>query len=628
MARITMETRFSPTSFLKIFLLCLALLFGVSGAKAQVGRNIEISIPDSAEYPLLTVYIDPTDSNGNPLEALERDQITLVEDGLNRDLLDIQALNPGIQLVLAFNFSTPFAIQDINGRSRFDYIQESLLNWAAQPLDTAADDLSIVDNIDIDQVHVEQKSDWITTLEDLDPALRETESNLNVLARAIEIASDPVSQPGMKKIVLFFSPQPEPDGFATIDSLTAQAKDNQVRVYSVLVSSPAFFENAGAARLQNLSAETGGTFLTFSGEEPFPDLGQLLLPLRTTYMLQYQSSIVTSGTHTLEIIIAATPATIDGSREFQLDIQPPNPIFITPPRSITRTALEDGQDDIDQINYDPEILTLPILVEFPDLHPRPIEELIFRVDGEIVEIKTAPPYDQFIWDLDKYQVSGTHYLTLEAVDIMGLSRLSIETPIEIEVIPPTQDIWDIARKNTPVMLGLAFILILGLTLFVLISQGRIRPGKNPVSRWLREQRVKAIKFLKGKFQFKTGSVAPAETETRPYRLIPANDITSQLFPEPIQIDQPEIVLGTANRENVIKIQHPSIIAEHTRISALRGDQFQVTDLGSTAGTWINYQQISPSATHSLKDGDIINIGEAAFRFQIKTGANSLAENKE
>jgi hypothetical protein len=459
--------------------------------------------------------------------------------------------------------------------------------------------------------------------------LRETESNFSVLARAIEIASDPVSQPGMKKVVLFMSPQPEPEGFATIDSLSAQAKDNQVRVYSILVSSPAFFENAGAAKLQTLSIETGGSFLTFSGEEPFPDLGQLLFPLRTTYMLQYQSGIVTSGIHTLEISIAGSPASLEGSQEFTLDIQPPNPIFITPPQTITRTPLEDEQADPDQIRYEPASQLLPVLVEFPDRHPRALEELIFRVDGEIVETKTSPPHDQFIWDLDQYQVSGTHYLTLEAVDMMGLSRLSVETPIEIEVIPPTEDIWDIARKNTPTILGLTFILILGLTLFVLISRGRIRPGKNRVSRWLKNQKDSTTGLIKKLSQFPKRSPAnPEEIGTKPYRLIPVNDISRQLFPEPIQIDQPEITLGTATQEHMIKIQHPSIIAEHSRISFLEGNQYQITDLGSTAGTWINYQQIPPSTTHRLKEGDIINIGEAAFRFQIKNGPNSLAANKE
>ena len=624
-----MDKRIDPKPLIWTILLLLVLLIGSSRASAQSGKSVRISLPDCSAYPIITVYVDPFDRNGNPFENLEIDQITLIEDGINRDLLEIQPLHPGIQLVVVFNFSTPFAIQDINGRSRFDYIQESLLNWIAQPVDTDPDDLSLIDNLGLERIHVEEKSDWTSALEELDPSLRETASDFNVLARGIEIASDPVSQPGMKKVVLFFSPQPTSDGFEAIDSLISQAKDNQVQVYTILVSSPAFFETAGASKLQTLSVETGGKFLTFSGEEPLADLSQLLLPLRTTYMLKYQSSIVTPGSHTLKISIEYTPASIDGRREFTLDIQPPNPIFITPPRTVTRTLIDDTLDETDENNYQPSSLTLPILVEFPDHHPRDLEELIFRVDGQIIEVKSAPPYDQFTWDLNEYLVSGTHYLTLEAIDIMGLSRLSVETPIEIEVLLPAQDMWDIARKNSPALLGLMVILLLGLTLFVLINRGRIRPGNNRVLGWIKNQGNRAVGIIQGMSLFKKQPPRSQQArEISPYRLIPVNDISRQLFAEPLQIDQPTITLGNSKREDVIRIQHPSIIPEHARISSPDEKQYQIIDLGSTAGTWINYQQITPSSPHTIKDGDIINIGEAAFRFQLKNKPTSLAADKE
>jgi hypothetical protein len=220
-------------------------------------------------------------------------------------------------------------------------------------------------------------------------------------------------------------------------------------------------------------------------------------------------------------------------------------------------------------------------------------------------------------------------LTLEAVDIMGLSKLSVETPIEIEVILPTQDVWDIARKNSPALLGLALTLILGLMLFVLISQGRIQPGNNSVTRWLKHTKSNLFDLIKHKFQFRDQEPAPSENSRFiPYRLIPVNDASRELFPEPIQIHQPEIVLGADAGKNSIRIKHPSIISQHARITPLEGNQYQITDLGSAAGTWINYQQIPPSSPHRLQDGDIINIGETAFRFQLKNGPNSGTGNKE
>jgi hypothetical protein len=432
----------------------------------------------------------------------------------------------------------------------------------------------------------------------------------------------------MKKVVVFFSHQPTSDGFETIDNLISLAKDNQVQVYSVLVSSPAYFESAGASKLQSLSAETGGKFITFSGEEPLADFGQLLLPLRTTYLLEYQSSIVTSGNHTLAVSISSTLGSIEGTREFRLDIQPPNPIFITPPRIVTRTPIEGTLDESEEIQFEPTSLTLPIIVEFPDQHSRDLVEVIFRVDGEIIGTKNTPPYDQFVWNLEDYQISGTHYLTLEAVDSVGLSRLSIETPVEVEVILPPLEFWDIIRNNIPALLGLALVLLLGLVLFSFISRGRIRPGSKRVITWLKALGIRFAGSIKDILQAKKRQ---PEVDTRniiTYRLIPVNDLSQQLFPAPIQIDQLEITLGNTKLDEGIYIKHPSIMPEHARITLQEEDIFQISDLGSVAGTWINYQQIDPATPHVLKDGDIINIGEAAFRFQIKNDLNIAAANKE
>ena len=624
-----MVKRTHRNQIISVIILCLALFSSSSRASAQSGKSIQISLPDSSAYPTITIYIDPEDRDGSPLEDVQIEQISLFEDDLKRDILEFQALSPGVQLVTALNFSSPFAIQDVNGRSRFDFIKESLLNWAAQPMDPSQDDLSILDNLNLEQVHLEEKGAWIKALEELDPELREVEADFSILARAIEIASDPITQPGMKRVVLFFTPQPPSDRFEAIDNLSFLAQDNQVMVYTVLISSPAFFETAGADKLRSLSENTGGKFLTFSGEEPLADPGQLLQPLRSTYLLKYRSSIVTSGNHTLEVSISSTPTNITGSREFTLDIQPPNPIFITPPRSITRTPIEDQSGESEEIRFEPASQLLPILVEFPDLHPRELEELIFRVDGEIIETKTSPPYDQFIWDLERYEISGTHTLTLEAVDEMGLSRISVETPIEVQVIQPAQNLGDIAMKNGPALLALAIILLVGLVLVGLISRGTIRPGNVQLISWIKIQGSQAVGFIKRVFSSPGKAEVPSqEQKAKPYRLVPVSDLSQRLFAQPIQIDQPEITLGSANREGLIRIQHSSIIPEHARITAMEGDLYQITDFGSTAGTWINYHQIPPSTPHLIKDGDIINIGEAAFRFQIKTRPDFQEANEE
>jgi len=114
----------------------------------------------------------------------------------------------------------------------------------------------------------------------------------------------------------------------------------------------------------------------------------------------------------------------------------------------------------------------------------------------------------------------------------------------------------------------------------------------------------------------------------PYRLIAINDISQQLFPEPIRVNANELTIGSSLPGNGIQIKHPSVIKEHARINFLDDKKYQITDLGSTAGTWINYQQIKSSKPQFLKDGDIIHIGEAIFRFQVMPRIETPLETEE
>lgn len=610
-------------------LLLLSGIIGVSSAFAQLERTVQLTAPELDNYPQITFYLDPKDRDGSPLLGLTEDQITLHEDQLKRELTEFRELEPGIQLVVAFNISSAFALRDINANSRFDFIKESVLNWAAQAPSSSPDDLSIVTNSGLEAVHLTDRAEWAGILEEYSPDLRGSESNFNVLSRAIEIAADPVDQPGMKRVVLLFSAQPSSESYTALDSMLSQAQDNQVLIYNILISSPAFFDTEGANKLRDLSRETGGQFQTYSDEEPLFDLGQILNPLRSTYLVRYQSSIVASGTHTLEVSIASSPGEINGQREFTLEIEPPNPIFIYPPFSITRSPEENTKDQPDVVSFQPGSYSLAVLIEFPDGHPRELEELIFRVDDEVTARLTSPPFDEITWNLEEYLNSGTHYLTLEAVDIMGLSKVSLPTPVEIIIEQPPQSVGMIISRNLPAFLGLGFILLLGTTLFLLVTRGTIRPTERKELPWIITQGRRTASFITTVLHpNRIQDHSNQELTSHPYRLIPINDASQNIFPEPITVYQTEVTLGNQNGEGRIAIPHPSIIADHSRIKALEDGEFQISDLGAAGGTWINYQQITGPKPHIIRDGDIIHIGEAAFRFQIIPHIKAPLQNEE
>jgi len=627
----------SRKGFLRAILIIISLLLPTIPAGAQAGRFVDISPPETGEFPLMTVYFDVSERDGKLVTDLFKDQVTLRENGVEQKILDFNSLTPGIQLVTAINISAPFAIQDITGKSRFDYISEALIEWGKQTPTSSPDDLSLITNDGLELTHMENRQDLVTTLEDYSPLLRDTESNFNVLTRAIEIASDPVDQQGMKRVVLLFSPPMTPEGSASIDSLISRAKESQVMVYTILVSSPAFFTSSGAQILGDLSTETNGDISTFSGDEPLPDFVSLFTPLRSTYLIKYQSQIITPGSQTLDLIISSDLGDSDGQRQFLLDVQPPNPIFISPPREITRKIIQSGADDISDSKYVPEGITLDIIVDFPDSHPRDLEEIIFRVDGEVVSRLTSPPYNQVEWDLRDYQTSSVHYLTIEAVDLLGLSRQSIQTPVEVIIDIPPPSISTIFIENTAAFIGLALVLTLGILLFIFISRGTIKPVLNFGGNrfFQKEGNGQNLPSLLRKTDQKN-KISPKPDDRdqlngnkhNAFRLVPISDILQQQVPEPIQGWDEELILGNDPDPRIINVPHPSVARKHCRINIQPDGGHKITDEGSSAGTWINYKQIPPSKPQLLKDGDIIHIGEAGFRYQVMNRASDLPTTEE
>jgi hypothetical protein len=136
--------------------------------------------------------------------------------------------------------------------------------------------------------------------------------------------------------------------------------------------------------------------------------------------------------------------------------------------------------------------------------------------------------------------------------------------------------------------------------------------------------------LPGKVNQESSPTEEKDPQFKPYRLIPINDISQMIYPEPIRIFEPEIQLGNGPKNNHVHIPHHSVAREHARINLSRHSKHQIKDFGSHVGTWINYTQMKSTKPQILKDGDIINIGEAGFRFQIINTRNtesSIRENK-
>lgn len=608
-----------------IFALCLILAW-TKPTSAQSGGYAEIAPPNYDQFPEVTTYLDVYHQDGTFMHGLSSNQITLIENGSQRPLKSFQALSPGIQWVIAVNTAPPFAIQDITGTSRWDYLSNHFMAWLNESPDLKNDDLSIISNDGLETTHADGKAEIIEALKGYQPQPRETSSNLNVLAQAIDLASDPLSDSGMKRVVLFLTPPPTPEEIAALQSITSRARENNIRVFSLLVSSPDFFTSVGAEQLQEMAQATQAKFFTFSGSEDLPDLQALFHSLRGTYLIGYESGIRSAGPHQLEITIDTGDEQITTTRELALSVQPPNPILVTPPSEIQRNNPDPDQENTPIEEYTPSFQPLEVIIEFPDGHPRPLQKVSLEVDGVATKVKTEPPFDRFVWDLSQYERTQVHYLRIRAEDSLGLSKTSVQTPVKIIVNVPEPSMGNIFKQHPLGFLGLAAILVAAFTLLFLISKGIIHPKsilpaipseKRRGSSLTQKNGQKEGKpstlrgFMRSKKQGEKGSPNAFAV------LDSYNEEAKGLFSQKLPLTQKEITFGKNPREATTWIDHPSVSDLHARLSVKSDKEFHLSDEHSQSGTWVNFQEIPQGYHVPIHHGDIIHFGKIGFRFEVR-----------
>ncbi len=636
----------------RIWLALGLILAPVLSVSAQNSPALEISPPNTEQFPRITLYLDAYGQNGDPLTGLSEGKIELKENGTELEPEEFQEISPGIQLVIAVNSSPPLGIQDVLGNSRLHYIKEALISWLSASEGSAPDDLSLISNDGLEVTHRASPSDLISALEGYNPQPRETAADFSVLSDAVQLAADPLKSPGGKRIVLFFSPPPTPQEIGGLESLISQAVESGVRIYPIQISSPAFFGSVGAEKLQEMASQTGGDFFPYAGimaaeeqeqtdndqeatpeppqpYESLPDLADLLDRYRNTYLLSYQSQITTSGTHQVEITIEQESTLLTASREFSLQVDPPNAALLNPPQLIVRENPQPGNPDLPLVEYQPQEVRLEAYLEFPDDLPRELTETTLRVNGEVVDQNTSAPYDQFVWDISQIRSPGIYYLTVEVVDELGLRHSSLRTPIEVLLDTPEPSLTTIFNENRLGFFGLAVILALGLGFLVMILRGIIQPRGFPGNNAFFSKSRPGQKSSPRQAAFRQGNGKPLPVMSRPpsgnsqpslqrspFRLIAVNEAARAFHPQPYSLPQDRLMIGSQKSAVDLAVSHPSVSPQHALLDWDDQQQsYRIADQGTDAGTWVNYSQLEGEQLLLLKNGDIIHFGQAGFRFQ-------------
>ena len=574
-----------------------------SGAQAQTPITLGVSSTSVEAFPAMSISVTVADGEGQRIPGLSSGNFSLFEDGSARPDLSVSETEVGSRQLFAILTGRGLRIRDSQGRTRFDFVRQALLDlWAGPDVaEYGSDDLTLLTSDGPLAVHA-SASTLRSALTTHQPTFAEEASGYDLLILALDYNADAPPKDGMPGSLVFIAPPIEGLTDVLMGNVVARAKQTATAIYPILVGPPEAIDTPGADQLRQLAAQTGGAFDVFDPGRGLEGLADKLTGRRFIYTVRYSSQANASGIHKIELHVEA-PGAAAAVQEltYQVVILPPQVIFIQPPSQIVREA-DDPSLALEQLH--PTSQALQILINFPDGHPRPITLATLFVDGQPISALDAPPFDHFTLDLTRFVESASHTLRVEAQDSLGLSSTSEPMRLEIEVRPPARGLAALRPALGSIVAALA-VLVLGVVLAVsLMSAGRRQAPSGQGGK-----RATGLPATRRRASMQ-GRQAGAAVEGV---LIPVDSRGQE--GKPLPLTGIDVVLGRDASLAGIVLDDPSVSGMHARMIRLAGGGYLLRDQGSVAGTWINFRPV-PNDGAQLAHEDLIHLGRVGLRFRL------------
>lgn len=595
-------------------LACIAL-WPTRLTAAQTRATLDLRHLETEAFPIIAGYLAARDATGAPI-SLQPEDVQVLEDGTAHPLSQLRQVEPGLRIIVVLNPAESFGIRDSQANTRFDYVKQQLIEWASglpdgQLLTLITPEGTLAEDVSPDV--------WLSSLEAIPDNYGGLEVSPRELLQALDLAAQPATQSGMGAAIWWITATPRAEVLASTPDWQATLAERGVPLFVWQIDSPSTFDGDAALALQSFAQASEGQWFAFSGIEEFPAPDKYFAPFRQAYFFQYDSLLHSAGTHQVQLQTQVDGATVvSQTLSFDLEIQPPNPILVTPPTQIQR-----GPSPTDPQQLAPFSQPVEILVEFPDNFQRDLVRTTLYVDGAVASENRSAPFTRFVWDLSSYRISQQVVLRVEAEDELGLTGSSIEFPVQVLVENPLT--WYqalLARGGTLITVSGVLLAAAAFVLVMLLS-GRLKPGSlSPRQLFQRQGDASSSTDplsdspLETAVQVPGDGVDPAKVQGAIAYLQRLNMQDVEENPSLIPVMSDEINIGS-EAGNDLLISEESVSPRHARLVQTTDTEFLVTDLGSEAGTWVNYAPVSADGSH-VRDGDLLHIGRVAFRFLLAT----------
>jgi hypothetical protein len=580
----------------------LLLIASTAVVHAQGGWRIQVSDPQTEGFPNVSLFVRVTDDSGAQVEGLRTTDFQLTEDGTPVLNLIVNKATVGTRLIFALNTDASLRIRDSLGRSRFDLARQALLAWWDRPDFTqlGLDDLTLLDSERVLVAHSDSSAELASVLDNTSPSFSELDTGYELLFRALDFNSEKPPRPGMPSSMIFITSLLRQPRDIPLTNIITRARSTGTAIYPVLIGPVEATDQPELEILQRLAQETGGELTLYDEQQGLSQLAGMIAASREQYELNYTSMASESGPHEIRLQLASGDGEgLSASTSFVLEIQPAEVTLIGIPDSIER-ATDDPATPPEDIP--PTSLKIEYAVRFTDGHTRPIQLSQLIVDGSVVGQSTAAPFDTIEWDISGILQSGTHNLQVAVTDSLGLKGTSPPAQISLEVLRPPGGLSAIRPALGSLLLALA-VLVTGVGLASYLISGRkprLRVAAETTS-------APPPKILRGAALQRDLPEEPAEAVLIP---VTAGSDLSEVIP----LIGMDTILGRDPSLAAIPIEDASVDRLHARLIRQADGEYLIRDQDSTAGTWVNYREI-PKSGMRLKHGDLVQLGEVAFRFQ-------------
>ena len=454
--------------FWRILVSCLACigtllsLLPIDRVYGQDQSEILVQAPDLSAFPQISLQFELPD----PLEIagvdLLPEQLHVQEDGQEVPVQSLQKEKRGIHFTLAIDGGREFDLRDAAGNSSYMKLRGVISAWAESRVEGSADEWTLIASDGKMAFNLTEHSAWLDVLWAYEPDFRGMTPDLSSLSTAIQMAETRVVPFGLDKSILYLTTPPTVSQINAIYAEAEKARAAGIQVNVWMVGDPVYLLNDQGGALIALADITGGMFFHFSGVEILPDASTLLPPQGFIYVLQYESLIRKPGTFSLQISADLAQGTYQGIPvSFYVDVRPPDPVLLDPPAAISRAGMVETPAVTSGIfagkmgdeGLYPDLQIIKILVDFPDGSAREIIASRLIVNGVVVDERKARPFDVLSWDLSDITQSSEQTIQVEVEDSLGLSGLTNEYHVQVEVTLPEPEPVPSVRKMTLLIAG-------------------------------------------------------------------------------------------------------------------------------------------------------------------------------